>query len=461
MPVAVLDVGKSNAKAVLFELAEGRELMVRTMPNTVRRDGPYPHFDTDRIWRFALDAFREMAERHAIDAVSITTHGASVALIGEDDLALPVLDYEHPLPDEIQDAYDRVRPPFSETRSPRLPGGLNVGAQLFWLARAFPERFAAARQIVTYPQYWAWRLSGVASSEASSLGAHTDLWAPEAGRFSSLVVNEGWTERFAPLRSPFDALGPLRADVAAALGAGGHVKVHCGIHDSNASLLPHLLQRPTPFSVVSTGTWTIVFAVGSTPPALVPDRDTLMNVDAFRRPVPSARFMGGREFDILTGGRAEAPGAADVAAVLRGGVMALPTFSPGNGPYPQGQGRWIGDPETLSAPERTAAASLYLALTAARCLELVGAAGPIVVEGPFARNAVFAEGLALLAGRPVEMSSGTTGTSLGAALLTSAGRTPSPRRETPPPNSGLVDGAALRSYAASWRARADEADRAG
>jgi len=35
--VAVLDVAKSNAKFVLFDLQEGRETAAKVMPNEVRR----------------------------------------------------------------------------------------------------------------------------------------------------------------------------------------------------------------------------------------------------------------------------------------------------------------------------------------------------------------------------------------------------------------------------------------
>ncbi len=53
-------------------------------------------------------------------------------------------------------------------------------------------------------------------------------------------------------------------------------------------------------SVVSTGTWVVSFAVGGDLEGLDPKRDTLANVDAYGRAVPSARYMGGREFDMMT-----------------------------------------------------------------------------------------------------------------------------------------------------------------
>lgn len=41
------------------------------------------------------------------------------------------------------------------------------------------------------------------------------------------------------------------------------------------------------------------FAIGGKADALDPARDTLLNVDALGRPVPSSRFMGGREYEML------------------------------------------------------------------------------------------------------------------------------------------------------------------
>src|SRR5262245_18066643 len=99
--VAVLDVGKSNAKLVLFDLQAGQELSTLTMPNRTRSDRPYPHFDVDQIFAFALDALADLARQSPLDAISMTTHGASAALLGEDGLALPVLDYEHDGPDGV------------------------------------------------------------------------------------------------------------------------------------------------------------------------------------------------------------------------------------------------------------------------------------------------------------------------------------------------------------------------
>ena len=59
-----------------------------------------------------------------------------------------MLDYEHDGPEATAEAYGRARPEFAESLSPRLPAGLNLGAQLFWQARAFPEAFARTEAIL-------------------------------------------------------------------------------------------------------------------------------------------------------------------------------------------------------------------------------------------------------------------------------------------------------------------------
>ncbi len=159
--VGVIDIGKTNAKVASVDLEAMRETGVLTTPNTVRRDGPYPHYDIERLWAFLLDGLAEVNRAAPIEALVVTTHGASgVLLDGDGGLAFPVLDYEHPGPDALAAAYDAVRPGFEETGSPRLPLGMNLGAQVFWQLETFPEMAARVAWVVTYPQYWVSRLTG-------------------------------------------------------------------------------------------------------------------------------------------------------------------------------------------------------------------------------------------------------------------------------------------------------------
>ncbi|MET0747990.1 MAG: FGGY-family carbohydrate kinase [Rhizobium sp.] len=446
--IAVLDIGKTNAKVVILDAATGAEIAAVKTGNAVLPGGPYPHYDVDALWRFALQALTGFATMPGFDAVSITTHGACAALLDRDGrLALPVLDYEHAYDDTVRTDYDRLRPDFAETYSPRLAVGLNLGAQLHYQKTVFPDAFASVATILAYPQYWAWRLTGVAANEVTSLGCHTDLWLPKSGEFSPLVDSLGIRALMAPIRSAFDPLGPILPRIAAEIGVAGTIPVYCGIHDSNASLLPHLVGRAAPFAVVSTGTWVVNFAVGGDMSHLDPSRDTLANVDAYGRAVPSSRFMGGREFEMLSKTiGAVAPEVVELALpdVIARGLMLLPNVVPGSGPFPGQAMAWLNDGQATDA-ERSAAGSLYLALMTQACLDLIGAGGSIVVEGPFALNRVYIAALSSLTGLKVTALPGSTGTSLGAALLT--GVTPT---NAAPPLQAALTLPSLGDYRSVW-----------
>lgn len=417
--VAVIDVGKTNAKLVLVDLETCREIAVRKRTNIPVSNGLYPHADTDGIWDFFCASLAELNRLAPIDAISTTTHGACAALIdSRGELVLPVLDYEHPGPETYDEEYRLVRPGFLQSMSAPLPGGLNLAKQLFWQSRKFSEDFARARWILLYPQYWGFRLSGIAASEISSIGCHTDLWNFENDRFSNLVTTHGWQRKFAPFRRASEVLGTIRPELAQKLGLQPDIAVHVGIHDSNASLLPHLLSRTVPFAVVSTGTWVVACAPGGNPDHLDPARDSYSNIDIFGRHVPSARFMGGREFTNLIGDDVRKADLGTIRQVLENRWMLLPSVSRRSGPFPMQDAHMTVAHASISPQAHFAIVSFYLAMMTAQCLTLTGASGEIIVEGPFVENDLFLQMLRCACDRPVLVQkSNSTGTSIGAALL--------------------------------------------
>jgi sugar (pentulose or hexulose) kinase len=446
--VAVFDIGKTNIKLVVFD-RDGAILAERSAPNApLAPDStwPYLRLDTSRAWTFLIGALKEVGARTPIDVISISAHGGSGVLVAEEGEALPPMDFEFDGFSTIDATYDALRPPFEESRSPRLAHGLNVGRQVFYLERMFPTDFARARAFLAYAQYWSWRLSGVLALECTGLGAHTDLWRPMEGGLSSMVDKLGWRRLFPPTRKAWDTLGTLRPEIAAATGLAPGVRVVCGAHDSNAALAPHLKSRREPFTVISTGTWVIIMAVGGKG-RLDPKADMLANVDILGRPVPTARFMGGREFSTLTG---ETPAdiiEADVAAIVASNVMAMPAFSDLGGPY-AGRKGWIeGEPPRTPAA-RAALATVYSALMTAHLVRRLEAPGDLIVEGGFTRSPAFAAVLAgLLPTRRVVIAPMSAGAAAGAAMLAHWGEPHPPPRLEPAPAWALPG---LKAYRERW-----------
>jgi len=444
--IAVIDIGKTNAKLALVDLESLTELAVITRPNKVRHGPLWPHFDVDGHWAFLMAGLKKFHNSHRIDAISITTHGACAALLDADGkLAAPILDYEHPYPDDIVDAYANIRPDFANTGSPMLAGGLNIGAQLHYQFAMDPTLRERTQHIVGYPQYWGHRLTGIAANDVTLVGCHTDLWEPMTGKLSSLADDLEIADKIAPVRKSGDILGTVLPEIAAETGLPETTPVTCGIHDSNASLYPHLQIQDAPFSVVSTGTWVITMAISGDPVTLDPARDTLINVNALGDPVPSARFMGGREFELIQKGQPFKATQADEDAVLKQAIMLLPAVEPSSGPFQRREMQWIGDAQGQGA--QSVALSYYLALMTNTCLTLTGAKGTTIVEGPFARNQHFLAMLAAATHRPVAASQSATGTSIGAALLFGNSDMLAPSQELPVPKNL----SALKDYAAKWR----------
>ncbi|WP_320502248.1 FGGY-family carbohydrate kinase [Dongia rigui] len=423
MAIVVFDIGKTNIKLSLVENGEIRQTV--STPDRAVQGAPYPHIDVEGIWSFLLRGLRDLTQVAAISDIVVVAHGAAGALVdAAGDLALPVLDYEMPIEGT---AYDELAAPFSETFSPPMAGGLNLGRQIHWQATHFPAEFARVRYILPYAQYWSYRLSGVASSEVTSLGCHTGLWQPAAGDFSSFVDRMGWRHLFASLRKAEDVLGPVLPEICALTGLPADCRVRVGIHDSSASFLRHRLSRPAPFAVASTGTWVVCMAAGASVDGL-PAESCLANVDVLGQPVPVCTFMGGREYAGLTNGAASLqPAAQDAASVIAAGDMLVPPVGQFGGPF-GGKERGPDVPPRNPA-ENAARASLYLALMTDYCLDLIKAKGPVVIEGSLVGNALYLGALATLrAPADLLVSEDATGTISGAAQLAGQKLAPLSRR---------------------------------
>lgn len=401
----IVDIGKTLSKVTLWS-RDGRMLDRQVRANETLVEGAIRRLDCTGIGAWLVAALAKHAGQ-PVEVIVPVGHGAGVAAIVDGALAFPPLDYEQAIPDDVLATYLDQRDPFAITGSPALPQGLNLGAQLHWLDQLHPDVIRTAT-LLPWAQYWAWFLSGVAASEATSLGCHSDLWLPGEGRFSPMAERSGWADRFAPLVKAGDTIGTLRPDLVAATGLSPSVRVLAGLHDSNAALLAargfaEIAGHEA--TVLSTGTWFIAMRLPASPfdTATLPEaRDCLVNVDTDGQSVPSARFMGGREIeavieldtrriDIVP----DQPFLVTAAArILADAAMLLPTLAPGCGPFPDNPARWIAEP--IDWHERRAAMGLYAALVADVSLDLIGSREILLVEGRFAEAEVFVRALAAL-----------------------------------------------------------------
>jgi sugar (pentulose or hexulose) kinase len=452
--VAVFDLGKTNSKLYGIDAA-GRIAEAMSAPSPSRPGPPYAHRDVEAAWTWMLEALGRLGGRHRVAAIVPVACGSTAALVDEDGLVLPVMDYEAVPPEDVVAGYAALAPSFREVCCPTNPASMTLGRQLYWQQSAFPDAFRRTRHILLHPQYWAWRLSGVAAGEVTSLGAQTHLWNPVERRLSTLAHQQDWASRLPRLRKAWERLGPLRPDVAAATGLPRDTPVLCGIHDSSANFLRYRAAGLADFTLMSTGTWLIAFNPALPLRALPQGRDAVSNTDVEMRPVACSRFMLGREHALLAGsdGEPARPTRQDIEATIADGVMALPSFTDTGGPFP-----WTGGKGGIAgaAPgqpgQRAALAVLYGALMSSAAIDVIGSANEIVIDGPFAADPFFPRLVAAL--RPaqrVRISPQPDGTALGGALLARW----TPRDAPVPVTLADVEPAGLSgldAYAAAWRA---------
>jgi sugar (pentulose or hexulose) kinase len=453
-PLAVFDLGKTNSKLFVFSPSGAILAQERTAPQWREHEGKRV-LDDAHLLAWMRQALAGAVEEHGVEGVMFSGHGCTFALVGGDALVHPILDYEQEPPQEVASQIEELIPAFGETYSPRLPLGFNFGRHMLWLEKTTPVALDGARHILGYPQFWSWRFSGVPVSEVSYLGCHSHLWAPLANDFSSLVDRRGWRGKMPPLARAGAALGT--AEVELSSGEKREVTVHNGVHDSNSALHCYRAAGHRSFTLVSSGTWVIVFNADCPLDALDERRDMLANVSVDGVPTPTIRFMGGREFDVIRDGAPPQVTVQDLQRVIDGQAFALPSFAAG-GPVPEAKGEIVGT--IASSAERAAVALLYVVLMTDLCLDLIGSENTIIVDGGLVKSGFYVEALAQLRpGQTVLSSDNPEGSAMGAAILAfeAKGQTLNPVRCANAVPTAL---AGLEIYRARWREMV-EARRAG
>ena len=298
--IVILDIGKTHAKVILFDANKMEELVMYQTKNNVLNDDIYPHYDVESLKKFFITSLQQIAKSFDVNSIFTSTHGACIALMSEGALALPVLDYEFDGPEQYNNEYNDIRPKFKQTGSPRMDLGLNLGAQLFWQKNNFPDQFAKVDEILFWPQYWSFWLSGIASSEISYASSHSDLWDIRQNKFIDLTIfGLSPKIKYPPLMSASTILGPLRKDLVKQTGLPENIPVYCGAHDSSVSLISASFNHDLPCTILSTGTWITIFALGSDKIDIPEQPGLMISCDCFGNLVPNFRFPAGKIYENL------------------------------------------------------------------------------------------------------------------------------------------------------------------
>ena len=417
--IVVVDVGYTNTKAILFS-PELKIIASRKIASAHREGADYKIIDAEPTMDFLKIALRELDDIMPVDVIVPCAHGACISLLNDSgELAFPIMDYaSQPPPDVIAD-YLKLQPSFSEVYCTLLPMALTHALQIYWQQKLDAEKFKTVSTILPWIQYIAFRLSGVAATEISSMACQSQLLNVNTAAPSNLAIHQGWAKSYAPMRKAWENLGTLREEFAGKKFQG-RANILAGVHDSNANYLRYLAGGLHNFTLLSTGTWVISFNSAADITQLDHTKDTNTNTDVLGNAVACSRFFGGKELEVLCAGAS-----ADLAdlvlaqKLVDAGTFAIPSFTDSGGPYPGtgNKGHITGLPPATPA-ERASLAALYCAFMVSAQLDAVWSENQIIVDGPFSKHREFLAILAQL--RPAQKiyaSDLRDGTAAGAACL--------------------------------------------
>jgi L-fuculokinase len=494
--IVVLDIGKTNKKLLVYDSSLkclNREEKGVAFP-PVRWDGVLCD-DAPAVYRWMIEGLKAASQRFKhIRAISVSTHGATMALLGEcrdrvfkgdGGLVFPIVSYEQEVtPEEEAHFYRDMQLSPEEmqrqTATARLGWLLNVAKQIHWLEHRYPEQFKEVTDVLMYPQYFGLLLTGKKAAEPTALGCHGYLFDLSGERYSVVAERLGIANKLPPfpLRCSWEPLGFVRPSIVEETGLPAECVVTMGVHDSNAALVPYFVMGLKDFVVQDSGTWVVTMSVRDKAEFEKGEigKDVFYNRSIYGDPVKTALFRGGAEFEfyrdrVLPG--AGHPEGMNVELleeiVTKREAFSLPAIVKGAGIFPRSTASFVGV-DTIFANPETAWCVIDLGLAVQGCEAIRMAGGDkvasIFIEGNIGRNNPVYRGVisSLFPSVPVSVGS-SGGAAYGAAVLAVAaveGRRPHEltglvkMEHKEVPKLG-IDQKALQAYVKEFLKRTEEA----
>ncbi len=363
--IAVLDIGKTNKKVVVYDDAMNTLAVKKRKIDTIPLDTSdnLEIEDVDTVVSWFLEQLKVLGREYPIKVISVTTHGATVVCVGTDGKpCIPPVAYTNEVPEGVHERFWAAMGDSDEiqavTATAEIKPVINMGKLLWYQKERWPEEFSKIDKVLFYPQYFGYRLTGKASADITYTGCHSYLWDFAKGDWSGVVDKLGIRDKLPGTPGASESeLGVISAEVAEATGLSPDTKVTLGIHDSNSSLIPYLITQKQDFVLNSTGTWCVAMhPVGKVSfEAEELGKMVFYNLSYAGKPIKTSILLGGLEYatysDVLMAhhNRKDWP---DYDPSMYEGILAnpqtfiLPTVVPGTGQFPESVARVIDGGET-------------------------------------------------------------------------------------------------------------------
>ena len=265
--VVAVDLGAESGRLVLcrWNGSEGTLEEIHRFPNGPQQVGNHLVWDVERLWEEILRGLLKAAaktEGH-IDSVGVDGWGVDYALL---DAAGNRIGHSFCYRDARNvPAMEKTFSKVPQERMYEITGiqflPFNTVYQLMAHVEEFPEEWERAARWLTLPEYFQYRLTGVAAAEYTEasttqlLDVRTRSWSQELT--SALGLN---LEKFPPIVQAGTVLGKLRPEVSQEVGLADTQVIAPACHDTGSAVagipFPH-----EGMAFISSGTWSLVGTV--------------------------------------------------------------------------------------------------------------------------------------------------------------------------------------------------------
>ena len=265
--------------------------------------------------------------------------------------------------------------------------------------------------------------------------------------FQLLYSKINYKKKIPKIIKPWSKLGKIKTNLLLKTKVNPQCNIYCGLHDSNAAYYLYERKFNKTFTLISTGTWIVIFNKQMKLNLLDENKEIFAKINVYGKLIPVIRFMGGREYSIIVKKCLNfIKSKKNIDYLFDKKIYAMPSFADG-GPFKSIKGKIINKKLLRSRNDYISLASIYIALIIDYCLNQIDSNNSIIIDGVFAKNKIFLYYLSVLRqNQRIFVSYESNGTATGAFLLCNKGSNYKLDLEKLPKNSNQI----ILSYKEEW-----------
>lgn len=228
-----IDIGTTCCKCQLFSQS-GDILEYISKEYDFKREDGKNYVDTDKVWENCKEMIAEVAKKHEISSMAVSSLGEAFVLLDKEDNVLfyPML-YTDPRGEvEAKEITEKLGEERAFLITGVMPHSMYSLSKLLWIKNNYPDKYAKADKVLLVGEYIGYMLTGKRVIDYA-LASRTGALDVEKLEFSEEVLNAVDVPRslFSTPKRAGTIVGDIKAELVKGLGIKGNPVLVLGSHD--------------------------------------------------------------------------------------------------------------------------------------------------------------------------------------------------------------------------------------